>query len=288
MKHSYHLFIAILFMVAVQACTERMICPAYQSAFIHDEEELRKRFSYFNEDSTPKILEASKNRYLMIEPVSYRRKLRSLQTIPMQDIYPEEEDSLAFDDEFALAERDAVTRDLYDSADLVKEHSIETEPVDSTYVISLKKEKFNIDQELYLWYLRKYLVYPDVRLQMEDADLQKKEVAKKKEKKGILGFFKNLFKKKKSESEEEPEDGSEQDPKIQNGPDGPETSATELEEGTTEKKGFFSFLKKGDKPPKEKKPKVKVKKEKKKKKNEDEPTPDPEQEEDEDDGEDDF
>ncbi len=149
----------MLVILMAQACTERMICPAYQSAFIHDEEILRQRFSYFNEDSTPKILEASKDRYLLLEPMSYRRKLRSLQTIPMKDIYPVEDDSLAFDDELLLAERDAKTGDLYDSADLVKDHSIDTKEdstaADSVYVISLKKEKFNIDQELYLWYLRK-------------------------------------------------------------------------------------------------------------------------------------
>lgn len=279
MKQLDRLFWGILFLLAVQACTERMICPAYQSAFIHDEEELRKRFSYFNEDSTPKVLEASKNRYLLIEPVSYRRKLRSLQTIPMRDVYPQVEDSLLFDDEFALAERDAVTRDLYDSADLVKDHSIDKEPVDSTYVISLKKEKFNIDQELYLWYLRKYLVYPDVRLQMEDADPAKTEAKAEKEKKGILGFFKNLFKKKDKEEEL---DTDSEDPKVQNGV---ETSATELEEDSKKKKSPFSFLKKGNKTPKEKKPK---KEKKKKNKEEEEPIPIEEPEEEEDDGEDDF
>ncbi|MEM7110780.1 MAG: hypothetical protein AAF519_21295, partial [Bacteroidota bacterium] len=94
MKYSYLIILGVLCLLMVQACTERMICPAYQSAFIHDEEELRKRFSYFKEDSTPKILEASKNRYLLLEPVSYRRKLRSLQTVPMKDVYPVEEDSL--------------------------------------------------------------------------------------------------------------------------------------------------------------------------------------------------
>ncbi|MEM8564987.1 MAG: hypothetical protein AAGF85_00910 [Bacteroidota bacterium] len=272
----------MLCILMVQACTERMICPAYQSAFIHDEEELRKRFSYFNEDSTPKLLEASKNRYLLLEPVSYRRKLRSLQTIPMKDVYPIEEDSLAFDDEFALAERDIGSRDLYDSADLVKDHSIETGAVDSTaadsaYVISIKKEKFNIDQELYLWYLRKYLVYPDVRLQQED-NAEEAAMAAKKEKKGFFGFFKNLFKKKNKEEEIEG-DGADGDV---------ETSATEVDEGEVqeEKKGLFSFLKKGDKPPKEKKPKVK--KEKKKKKKDEPPAEAPPEEEDEDDGEDDF
>lgn len=281
MKYSYSIILGMLCILVIQACTERMICPAYQSAFIHDEEELRKRFSYFNEDSTPKVLEASKNRYLLLEPVSYRRKLRSLRTIPMKDVYPVEDDSLAFDDEFALAERDIGSRDLYDSADLVKDHSIETDSAntsvaDSTYVISLKKEKFNIDQELYLWYLRKYLLYPDVRLQQEDNAEEAKTTAKK-EKKGFFGFFQNLFKKKNKEEEVDRE-----------GEDGDvETSATDVAEDEVqeEKKGLFSFLKNGNKPPKEKKPKVK--KEKKKKKKDEPPTEEPTEEED-GDGEDDF
>ncbi len=287
----------MLFILMVQACTERMICPAYQSAFIHDEQALKRRFSYFNEDSTPKVLEASKNKYLLIEPVSYRRKLRSLKTIPMKDIYHEEEDSLAFNDEFLLAERDVRSRDLYDSADLIKTidlgeaktDSVES-GVDSTYVISLKKEDFNIDQELYLWYLRKYLVYPDVRLeQAENIDPEAlKAWKKKKKRKGIRGFFQKLFSKK---DQEELASDTEETGEIEEGEEGDlETSATELEEeAEPKKKGPFSFLKKGDKPPKKKKEKKpKVKKEKKNKS--DEPPPEvtePKPEED-GDGEDDF
>lgn len=293
MKYPYHLLLGMLLVLAVQGCTERLICPAYQSAFIHDEEALRKRFSYFNEDSTPKVLEASKNKYLLIEPVSYRRKLRSLQTIPMVDVYYEEEDSLAFDDEFLLAERDVRSRDLYDSADLVKDHSLPESVTDSlsadtTYVISVKKEDFNIDQELYLWYLRKYLVYPDVRIeQQENIDpetLKAAQKKKRKERKGIRGFFQRLFSKKDQE-----EEATESGELAEANEEELETSATELEEGETEKKGLFSFLKKGNKPPKQKKEKKpKVKREKKKKKEappQEAPEPEPE---DEDEGEDDF
>jgi len=246
----------------VQACTERAICPAYQSAFIHDKEVLDRHFSYFKEDSTPKVLSASKDRYNIIEPVSYRKKLRSLQTIAMTDIYPQDEDSLTFDDEIEYAEREVG----YDSTAII---SIEEDTVatkaDSIYMISLKEEKFNVDEELYLWYLKDYLVYPDIRLQMEDIAESKKaeQGEEEKEKKGFFGFFKNLFKKKdKSDSTSL------------------ETSATDIEEGTAsppkEKKGPFDFLKKKkkkkDTPPEEEEPD-----------NNDEAT-----EEDEDDGLDDF
>lgn len=220
MKNFLHLLPVIILFIFVQACTERMICPAYQSAFIHDKTALEKRFSYFGEDSLPKVLEASKDRFLIVEPVSYRRKLRSLQTIPMTDVYPEVEDSVVFDDDFYLAERDL--------SELEQTDSTSTDPEDSVYVISLKKEKFNVDQELYLWYLKDYLVYPDVRLTQENA-LMESQPARTKEKKG---FFRRLFgKKNKAEA------------------DSVSTNATEFEseEAPKEKKGFFHFLKKKNK-----------------------------------------
>ncbi|HEX8040253.1 MAG TPA: hypothetical protein VF490_13940, partial [Chryseosolibacter sp.] len=61
----------------------------------------------------------------------------------------------------------------------------------------------NIEQDNYMWYLRDYLVLPDVRLAklQQSADGRAKAVAEKKkakkEKKGLKGFFKNLFRKKK-------------------------------------------------------------------------------------------
>ena len=57
--------IAGLFALLASSCTQKMICPAYQSSFIYDKETLRKKFSYFKEDSTPKILTASKTKYLV-------------------------------------------------------------------------------------------------------------------------------------------------------------------------------------------------------------------------------
>ncbi|MEP2772365.1 MAG: hypothetical protein ABJH05_09460 [Fulvivirga sp.] len=225
MKNAHYLVVGLLLFLAMQACTERMICPAYQSAFIHDKDALDRHFSYFKEDSTPKILSASKDRFNIIEPVAYRKKLRSLQTIAMVDVYPQEDDSLAFDDEIELAERDYG----YDSTAVISEDTVAT-AADSIYMISLKKENFNVDQELYLWYLKDFLVYPDVRLQMEEnAEVA---AAEEKKKKGISGFFKRLFGGKKNKSDTT----------------GVETSATELNgEEEPKKRGIFGFLKKGKK-----------------------------------------
>ncbi len=226
--------VGVIIVVAFSACTQRMICPAYQSAFIHDKATLDRKFSYFGEDSMPKILEASKDKHLLIDPVTYRKRMRSLQTVEMKDIYPQVPDSLAFDDEFALAERETKSGDLYDSAALVADRPFEPDATvsesDSIYVISIKKEKFNIDQELYLWYLKDYLVYPDVKIQMEQNQENNQQAAGQKGEK--KGFFKRLFG-KKSKSDSTKFDV--------------ETSATGLEEGTTKKKKFSLFNKKDKK-----------------------------------------
>ncbi|QSE97082.1 hypothetical protein [Fulvivirga lutea] len=255
----------IIFLVAASCSTERMICPAYQSAFIHDKATLEKKFSYFGEDSLPKILEASKDKHLLIDPVTYRKKLRSLQTVAMTDVYPQKPDSVEFDDdlssELMLAERDVKEGDLYNEEDLLKEMPEEgtsneiAASQDSVYVISLKKEKFNIDQELYLWYLRKFLVYPDVKLQME-SEMEASGQTAKEEKQG---FFKRLFGGKKKDKNDLNE----------------ETSATELEEEDGKKKKKFSLFGKKNK-------------DKDSNETDEESTPEPVEEEDPTDGDEDF
>lgn len=222
--HIVGIFTIIL---AVSCSIERTICPAYQSAFIHDKTILDRHFSYFGEDSMPKVLEASKDKHLLIDPVTYRKKMRSLQTVAMKDVYPQPPDSLAFNDEFSEAELDPSEIPAIDST------ATASAVGDSIYVISLEKEKFNIDQELYLWYLRKFLVYPDVKLQMEEnAEMNGKASGTEK-----VGFFKKLFGGKKK-------DKTNFDV---------ETSATELDEDTSgKKKKGFSLFKKKDKKSKEK------------------------------------
>src|SRR4051812_36017844 len=110
--------------IALGACTQRLICPAYQSAFIYDKEALRKKFSYFNEDSTPKILTASKTKYLIAQPTSYHKKVRSLQTVEMKQVHPVVPDSLR-DDYVSLAELDSAARTI----------------IDSTYIVDVNQEQ---------------------------------------------------------------------------------------------------------------------------------------------------
>lgn len=174
------------------ACTQRMICPAYQSSFIYDQETLKKKFSYFQEDSTPKVLTASKSKYLIAVPESYRKKYRRLQTVEMKPVYPVIPDSLKVEEgaDIILAEAD-----VQDSAAVEKR---KIEPGDSAYAITKTKEKYNLDQDLYMWYFRDVLVLPDVRAAMQKKDNEASGGGAKatKKKKGIKGFFANLFKKK--------------------------------------------------------------------------------------------
>jgi hypothetical protein len=153
-------FVVFTLSLLLSACTQRMICPAYQSAFVYDKNELRKKFSYFQEDSTPKMLMASKTKYLIAEPVSYRRKLRSMQTIPMRDVNPVLPDSMTMTAEELIAgidgedgivpgaELDLAARSVIDSTFIVDIPQDTSQTyADSIYVISKDKEvrflKFN-------------------------------------------------------------------------------------------------------------------------------------------------
>ena len=218
------------------ACTQRSICPAFQSAYIYDKDALRKKFSYFQEDSTPKVLTASKNQYLIAEPTPYKKKLRDLQTVEMKPVPVLVPDSLTNEDSVSMEELDRAARSVIDST-FIEDRPAEEEqaPVqDSVYVISKDRElrllkyngpdslvydpftekyvpqkpeyyvkdvRLNIEQDNYMWYLRDYLVLPDVRLirkqqAAENDNAARDKKTRKKDKKNKKGFFKNLFKKK--------------------------------------------------------------------------------------------
>ncbi len=188
-------FIGLLMLLS--ACTQRLACPAYQSSFIYDKDALRQKFSYFNEDSTPKILTASKSKYLIAVPESYRKKYRRMQTVEMKPVYPKIPDSLKTqnDADMALAEADEP-----DSTALAAKAE-KAEPGDSTYAITKTKEKFNLDQDLYMWYFRELLVLPDVRAAMENKSQEKDATGKgvkgpAKEKVPFPKNILNIFKKK--------------------------------------------------------------------------------------------
>ena len=152
------LWLALIALIALGSCTQKMICPAYQSSFIYDKDALRKKFSYFKEDSTPKLMyTASKDRYLVAVPETYRKKNRSLQTVEMAPVFPVIPDSLKLN---------KGSDELMAEADVVDSAAVSAS-ADSVYAITKTKEKYNVDQDIYMWYFRDMLVLPDVRAAME-------------------------------------------------------------------------------------------------------------------------
>jgi hypothetical protein len=305
-------FLVILgFWIFFSACTQKMVCPAYQSAYIYDKDALRKKFSYFNEDSTPKLASVSKTKYLIAEPTTFRQKTRSLQTVQAKPINPIIPDSLLMSDSAAItADLDKAARSVIDSTYIVDTDPAVADSVDSEkdYMISIDREVrvlkynsadslnydantgqyvrkkpsytikevgFNVDQGNYLWYLRDVLVLPDVRLAKQQAEEKAKE---EKKKKGIRGFFGNLFKKKsKVEDQDVPEQGISPDMEDYNFDefdDVPRDTASTSESQPVKKKERKSLFKK-DKAPKQAK-QLKPKKE--------EATPAKKEEEEDDDG----
>ncbi|MBL7841376.1 MAG: hypothetical protein JNJ75_14635 [Cyclobacteriaceae bacterium] len=270
------LLVVLVYCALLVSCTEKVICPAYQSAYIYDKEELRKKFSYFKEDSTPKIYAANKNKYLIGEAVPYRKKNRSLQTIAMKPVMPVVPDSLKEDGIDAEMIVDSVERNVNDSTAVLR---IDTLGTDSVYMISKDKEVrvlkynpmqrkyyvdtigFNTEQDNYMWYLRDVLVLPDVRISKEKAEEAKKESTKEqKQKKGIRGFFSRLFKKKQNKSSlaQDTTEAAVTAPKEDYGYDEFEgkkkdstavvtPSAQQPKPEAKKKKGVFSFLKKDKK-----------------------------------------
>src|SRR3989337_3264869 len=206
-----------------------------------------------------------------------------MQDVPAQPRPAPVEDSL-----YVISKDKELQLLKYNGAD-----SLEYDPVSGKYVSQkpeyyVKDVRLNIEQDNYMWYLRDNLVLPDVRLaknQQASAkarEIKKDKEKKKSEKKGLKGFFRNLFKKqqKTTDSTEIPPpprpdefDFIDADPLTQNEP------RTEDPEA---KKGFFSPRKKkskdqdtvdpastGNSDKKKKKSKTKEAAEKKKEKDED-------------------
>ncbi|MBX2967041.1 MAG: hypothetical protein KF845_12925 [Cyclobacteriaceae bacterium] len=224
----------------MSACTQKVICPAYQSAFIYDKEALRQKYSYFNADSTPKVLTASKNKFLIAEPTTYKKKNRSLQTVVMKPVNPVVPDSILMGDEVLAADLDRAARSVIDSiyiVDIEPADTVEAQPTE--YVISIDREvrvlkhtyrdsvvydsvkgrydlyyvpgvparpQYNVKEVGFNVEQDNYMWYLRDMLVLPDVRLaqqigaEKARAAAKKEKKG---FFKNLFKKKPKPTEEE-------------------------------------------------------------------------------------
>ncbi len=218
------LLLGVVLILVLSSCTQRLICPAYQSAFIYDKPTQKEKFVYYNESTTqprevlasadnkvitlpprdstwansvvmpgpslPQVRRVKKDRYLLLPEKSYKKTLKSLRTIQMKPVYPKKEtDSLDI-----AAELDSAARSITDTLSVSGSSKPAVEE-DSVYAITKTKEKYNVDQDNYMWYFRDLLVLPDVRAAMQEEG-EVRASQKKTQKKAKGGFFNNLFKKK--------------------------------------------------------------------------------------------
>lgn len=206
------------------SCTQRLVCPAYQSAFIFDKPTAKEKFVYYNESTTasrdvmayngktitlpprdsswskstvlpgpalPKVQRVKMDKYLLLPDKTYKKALKALQTVEMKQVLPKK------DSTDIKAELDSAARSVTDTLTAQADKS-KAEEVDSVYTITKTKEKYNMDQDIYMWYFRNILVLPDVRAAMQ-PDKEEKD-----EEETEQGFFKRLFGKKgKSENTDE-------------------------------------------------------------------------------------
>ncbi len=218
------LFSSVILIVVLSSCTQRLICPAYQSAFIYDKPTQKEKFVYYNESTTqprevlasadskvitlpprdstwinsvvmpgpslPHVRRVKKDRYLLLPEKTYKKALKSLRTVQMKPVYPKK----ATDSLDIAAALDSAARSISDTL-TVSGSSKPAVEEDSVYAITKTKEKYNVDQDNYMWYFRDLLVLPDVRAAMQEEG-EVRASQKKTEKKTKGGFFKNLFKKK--------------------------------------------------------------------------------------------
>lgn len=264
--------------LALASCkTQQKICPAYQSAFIHDKPTARETFVHYNESkSQPRELLASnsktltlpardsswensvvlpgpalpkekrnkRTRYLLLPEKTYRKAVRALQTVEMKPVYPvKKKDSLDANIDKLLDSAARSLNDTLSSSDKIASAEQAGGKKDSVYVISLEKEKFNVDQDNYMWYFRNILVLPDVRIAMEGAKEDANATVKKEKKKGFFGFFKNLFSKKDKKKKEPVK----VDTKLQDQPTDSTAATSPPIEEPKKKKGIFGMFKKKSK-----------------------------------------
>lgn len=261
--------------------TQRMICPAYQSAFVFDKSAEKKFLIYNDDKNKPQEVLASndkkitipardsawdkshvvkgpalpiqrrvkKDRYLLLPRKTYKQAVKALQTIPMKPVYPKKE---AADSDAIKKALDSAARSVTDTltARATAKRDQPGEEKDSTYVISIAKEKFNVDQDNYMWYFRDVLVLPDVRLAMnqskEEANAAGKEGTKAKQ--GFFAKLKGIFKKKpKPKKEETPAPPVNQEEDFDKPYDSTavhEPAQANVQAAPAKKKGFSLFKKK--------------------------------------------
>ena len=186
MKGSY-LYVVIVCASLLASCKADIICPAYQSYFLLDENIQHEQFTYFAQDSLPRkdVFHTTTDKNGLVAKTSLFAYInkdwlrnRELKTVPMTVVYPELSDSLLFaGDALMLAETDEVDTAALDSARLAAQ----------TF-------QYNVDQKYYNWYFRGKLVWKD---ELADNEERTHRTNRKRKKAFLLSSKTCLRKKKK-------------------------------------------------------------------------------------------
>ncbi len=96
MKLVKGLFVVLIAAMSTQSCQERMVCPAYQSTFIFDDEVRYDLFSRFEKDTVPKAYAGvNKTTFGLIKRLSRKKREQQMAIVAMKNVLPPaKEDSL--------------------------------------------------------------------------------------------------------------------------------------------------------------------------------------------------
>jgi hypothetical protein len=220
-----HLPIYLFFLIVFAACNDKMVCAAFQSSYILDEEEQKKRFSFFEGDSLVLTASASTGHYKTnIYGISEKKygywKEEGLLRIKQKEVYSKEVDSL-------LNNRNQVVADSAESGD-VKMNSPFTPQLDSAQIAqgadpwdNTKRFKYNVDFVNYM-----LLVGNDIlKQQAIERDSAQARAARNEKleqpsdstsQDNKKGFLKNIFKSKAKSDNSPQEDSEAQQSEINN------------------------------------------------------------------------
>ncbi|MFA0964764.1 hypothetical protein AB9P05_23350 [Roseivirga sp. BDSF3-8] len=185
------------------SCKDKVICPAYQSVYLHDPQAQERLFYPFDKDTLPVdySVNVEKTRYGIMELEPYKKKVRSLQTVEMEYVYPAPDS--AETEILAYHELDSAQRDSIEAGIMARKYA--------------DVFRYNRDMKVYMQRIGQYQMAPPEEEQEENeldefADELRDEPMDEESNEKKPGFFKRLFGGNKKKKEEEVILEEDQDP----------------------------------------------------------------------------
>src|SRR5690606_2976958 len=139
----------------LSSCQSKMICPAFQSAFIYNDSTRAQLFAYFDHDSLPsQTVYSSKTKYGIIEKVKRKKRVSQMRVVKMEKVFPEKDPA-------------------YDSLMLALNTVAVAENLDLDSLIGAEPQfqyNYNVEQENYMRLFGKYLPQPKAPPSEETED----------------------------------------------------------------------------------------------------------------------